>query len=148
MCVLCGALAGACLGFLWFNRHPARVFMGDTGSLPIGAGLAVAALVARLEVVLALVGAVFLVDYDQVERGNLGRSPDLVSLDLHADYPLQIGRAQLRFFLDVFNAFQSREPAAFVDTVELSAGVTNPDFLKPVFYQAPRSWRIGARWDF
>jgi hypothetical protein len=96
----------------------------------------------------ALSGAVFLVDYDQVERGNLGRSPDMVSLDLHADYPLQIGRTQLRFFLDVFNAFQSREPAAFVDTVELSAGVTNPDFLKPVLYQAPRSWRIGARWDF
>lgn len=61
--VFCGALSGACLGFLWFNRHPARVFMGDTGSLAIGGGLAVAALAARQEMLLAVVGLVFLVEF-------------------------------------------------------------------------------------
>ncbi len=61
--VVCGALAGACLGFLWFNRHPARVFMGDTGSLAVGGTLAAAALLARQELVLALVGLVFLLEF-------------------------------------------------------------------------------------
>ena len=62
MAVYCGAVTGACLGFLWFNRHPARVIMGDTGALALGGGLALAAVVARLEVVLALVGVVFLAE--------------------------------------------------------------------------------------
>lgn len=62
MAVFCGALSGACLGFLWHNRHPARVFMGDTGALAIGGGLAVAAMAARLELLLAAAGAVFLVE--------------------------------------------------------------------------------------
>ncbi|MHC5033732.1 MAG: phospho-N-acetylmuramoyl-pentapeptide-transferase [Planctomycetota bacterium] len=61
--VFCGALAGACLGFLWYNRHPARVFMGDTGALAVGGGLAAAALAARQELLLALVGMVFLVEF-------------------------------------------------------------------------------------
>ena len=61
--VVCGALAGACLGFLWFNRHPARVFMGDTGSMAIGGALAAAALLARREPVLVLVGLVFLLEF-------------------------------------------------------------------------------------
>ncbi len=61
--VVCGALAGACLGFLWFNRHPARVFMGDTGSMAIGGTLAAAALLARREPVLVLVGLVFLLEF-------------------------------------------------------------------------------------
>jgi phospho-N-acetylmuramoyl-pentapeptide-transferase len=63
LAVLCGALCGACLGFLWFNRHPARVFMGNTGSMAIGGGLAVAAIVARQEAVLALTGVVFLAEF-------------------------------------------------------------------------------------
>ncbi len=96
----------------------------------------------------AVSGGVFLVDYDPVERGNLGRTPGLVSLDLHADYPWRIGDTQVRFFLDVFNVFGSQEPVAFIDNLEMSAGVASPDFLKAVSYQAPRSWRLGARWDF
>jgi len=56
------ALAGSTLGFLWFNRHPAQVFMGDAGSLPIGGLLAVTALACRLELILALVGLVFVVE--------------------------------------------------------------------------------------
>jgi phospho-N-acetylmuramoyl-pentapeptide-transferase len=63
MAVLCGAIAGACLGFLCFNRHPAQVFMGDTGSLAIGGGLAVAALASGQEAVLLVAGLVFLAEF-------------------------------------------------------------------------------------
>ncbi|MFZ5828531.1 MAG: phospho-N-acetylmuramoyl-pentapeptide-transferase [Planctomycetota bacterium] len=57
--VLAAAMIGAVLGFLWFNCHPAQVFMGDTGSLPLGGLLALLALVARQEVLLLLLGGVF-----------------------------------------------------------------------------------------
>lgn len=59
MAVVGGALVGACLGFLWFNAHPAQVFMGDSGSLPIGGLLAWMALIAKQELVLPLLGFVF-----------------------------------------------------------------------------------------
>lgn len=61
--VFFGALAGASMGFLYFNRHPARVFMGDTGALAVGGGMACAALAARIEVLLFIVGGVFLVEF-------------------------------------------------------------------------------------
>ncbi len=60
--VFCAALSGACLGFLWYNRYPACVFMGDTGALAIGGGLATAALAAQVAPVLALAGLVFIVE--------------------------------------------------------------------------------------
>jgi phospho-N-acetylmuramoyl-pentapeptide-transferase len=56
------ALAGACLGFLWFNAHPAKMFMGDTGSLALGGCIATIAIACRQEVVLALVGGVFVME--------------------------------------------------------------------------------------
>jgi phospho-N-acetylmuramoyl-pentapeptide-transferase len=59
MAVVGGALCGACLGFLWFNAYPAKVFMGDSGSLPLGGLLAWMALVAKQELVLPLLGFVF-----------------------------------------------------------------------------------------
>jgi phospho-N-acetylmuramoyl-pentapeptide-transferase len=59
MAVVGGALVGACLGFLWFNAFPAQVFMGDSGSLPIGGLLAWMALVAKQELVLPLLGFIF-----------------------------------------------------------------------------------------
>lgn len=62
MSIVMGALVGAVLGFLWFNCYPAQVFMGDTGSLPIGALLGLAALVTRQEVLLVIVGGVFVVE--------------------------------------------------------------------------------------
>lgn len=62
MAVMGGALVGSCLGFLWYNAFPAKVFMGDSGSLPIGALLAWMALVAKQELVLPLIGAVFFVN--------------------------------------------------------------------------------------
>ena len=62
LAVFCGALAAAGLGFLWFNAYPAQMFMGDVGSLPLGAALAMIALVTKHEIVLVLVGAVFVVE--------------------------------------------------------------------------------------
>jgi len=60
--ILIGSLVGALLGFLWFNCYPAQVFMGDTGSLPIGAILALAALVTRQEVLLVIIGGIFVIE--------------------------------------------------------------------------------------
>ncbi|MBL7017197.1 MAG: phospho-N-acetylmuramoyl-pentapeptide-transferase [Kiritimatiellales bacterium] len=60
--VFCGALLGAGLGFLWFNCHPAKVFMGDTGSLAIGGAVAAVAILIKQELVLILVGGVFVVE--------------------------------------------------------------------------------------
>tara|TARA_B100000029_G_scaffold477216_1_gene522083 strand:+ start:213 stop:1316 length:1104 start_codon:yes stop_codon:yes gene_type:complete len=62
LAIVMGSLVGAMLGFLWFNCHPAQVFMGDTGSLPIGALLGVAALATRQELLLVIVGGVFVVE--------------------------------------------------------------------------------------
>jgi phospho-N-acetylmuramoyl-pentapeptide-transferase len=59
MTVVGGALCGACMGFLWYNAFPARVFMGDSGALPIGGLLAWMALIAKQELVLPLLGFVF-----------------------------------------------------------------------------------------
>jgi hypothetical protein len=94
------------------------------------------------------IGTVFLKSYTPVKRGNLGRTPGFANLDLHADYPLDIGKTRLSLMLDVFNIFGMQEVTAFDDFVELGAGVTDPDFLKPVAFQSPRSWRLAARWDF
>jgi phospho-N-acetylmuramoyl-pentapeptide-transferase len=56
------ALAGSALGFLWFNAHPARMFMGDTGSLALGGCIASMAIACRQEIVLVLVGGVFVME--------------------------------------------------------------------------------------
>ena len=60
--IVMGGLVGATLGFLWFNCYPAQVFMGDTGSLPIGALLGLAALVTRQELLLVIIGGVFVIE--------------------------------------------------------------------------------------
>jgi phospho-N-acetylmuramoyl-pentapeptide-transferase len=62
MTVFCLAMVGACLGFLWFNAHPAQVFMGDTGSLPLGGLLGLAAILCKHEMLLPIVGGVFLLE--------------------------------------------------------------------------------------
>ena len=64
--VLCSALVGAGLGFLWFNAHPAQVFMGDTGSLAIGGFIAVIAICCKQELLLTLVGGVFVMEAGSV----------------------------------------------------------------------------------
>jgi phospho-N-acetylmuramoyl-pentapeptide-transferase len=60
--IFCAALLFAGLGFLWFNAYPARMFMGDVGSLPLGAALALVALVTKQEIVLGIAGGVFVVE--------------------------------------------------------------------------------------
>jgi phospho-N-acetylmuramoyl-pentapeptide-transferase len=62
MLVFCAALAGAGLGFLWFNTYPAQVFMGDTGALALGAALGLVAVVVRQELVLFIMGGVFVIE--------------------------------------------------------------------------------------
>jgi phospho-N-acetylmuramoyl-pentapeptide-transferase len=60
--VFCLAMVGSLIGFLWYNAHPARVFMGDTGALALGGGLGVVAILLKSEFVLAFVGAVFVAE--------------------------------------------------------------------------------------
>lgn len=60
--IVLGATVGAVLGFLWFNCHPAEVFMGDTGSLPLGGLIGLAALVTRQEALLFVIGGVFVIE--------------------------------------------------------------------------------------
>jgi phospho-N-acetylmuramoyl-pentapeptide-transferase len=60
--VFCAAIMGACIGFLWFNTHPAQVFMGDTGSLALGGALGVVAILLKSEFVLLIVGGVFVAE--------------------------------------------------------------------------------------
>jgi phospho-N-acetylmuramoyl-pentapeptide-transferase len=62
LAVFCGALAGAGLAFLWFNAYPAEVFMGDVGALAIGAALGTIAVIVRQEIVLFIMGGVFVVE--------------------------------------------------------------------------------------
>ena len=62
MAVFCGALVGAGLGFLWFNTYPAQVFMGDVGALALGASLGVLAVIVRQELVLFIMGGIFVVE--------------------------------------------------------------------------------------
>lgn len=60
--VVCGALVGASVGFLWFNTYPAQVFMGDVGALPLGALLGTVAILAKHEILLVLVGGIFVIE--------------------------------------------------------------------------------------
>ena len=62
MVIFCGTVFGAGLGFLWFNTYPAQVFMGDVGALALGAGLAVVAVIVRQELVLAIMGGLFVME--------------------------------------------------------------------------------------
>ncbi len=62
LCILLGAMAGAGLGFLWFNAYPAEVFMGDVGALALGAALGTVAVIVRQEIVLLIMGGVFVVE--------------------------------------------------------------------------------------
>jgi len=62
LAVFCGSMVGAALGFLWFNAPPAMVFMGDTGSLSIGGALGVIAVITKHEIVLAIIGGLFVLE--------------------------------------------------------------------------------------
>lgn len=60
--VFCGALVGASMGFLWYNTHPAQIFMGDVGSLALGGSLGTIAVITKHEILLAIVGGMFVVE--------------------------------------------------------------------------------------
>ena len=60
--VFCGSICGACLGFLWYNAPPAKIFMGDTGSLSLGGSLGAVAIVSKHEIVLAIIGGLFVLE--------------------------------------------------------------------------------------
>ena len=60
--IICGAMVGAIIGFLWYNAHPAQVFMGDTGSLAIGGVLAAAAVITKTEMLLPVIGGLFVLE--------------------------------------------------------------------------------------
>ena len=62
MTILCASLAGAGLAFLWFNAYPAEVFMGDVGALALGAALGTIAVIVRQEIVLAIMGGIFVME--------------------------------------------------------------------------------------
>jgi phospho-N-acetylmuramoyl-pentapeptide-transferase len=62
LAVMCGALVGSCLGFLWYNAHPAEVFMGDTGSLAMGGFIGYVTIVIRQELMLFIVGGIFVIE--------------------------------------------------------------------------------------
>ncbi|MDT8397173.1 MAG: phospho-N-acetylmuramoyl-pentapeptide-transferase [Pseudomonadales bacterium] len=62
LAIFCGAIAGAGLGFLWFNTYPAQVFMGDVGALSLGAALGIVAVIVRHEIVLVIMGGVFVME--------------------------------------------------------------------------------------
>lgn len=62
LAVICGAVIGACTGFLWYNSHPASIFMGDVGSLPLGALLGYVAVVTKNEILLVLIGGIFVLE--------------------------------------------------------------------------------------
>jgi phospho-N-acetylmuramoyl-pentapeptide-transferase len=60
--IICGAMVGAIIGFLWYNAHPADIFMGDTGALAIGGGLAAAAVITKTELLLPVIGGLFVLE--------------------------------------------------------------------------------------
>lgn len=62
LAIFCASIAAACLGFLWYNTYPAQVFMGDVGSLSLGAALAVVAVITKNEILLAICGGIFVIE--------------------------------------------------------------------------------------
>jgi phospho-N-acetylmuramoyl-pentapeptide-transferase len=94
--VICGAIAGAGLGFLWFNAYPADVFMGDVGALALGAALGTIAIIVRQEIVLFIMGGVFVVEtlsvIVQVASFKLTGRRVFRMAPLHHHYELKGGR--------------------------------------------------------
>jgi phospho-N-acetylmuramoyl-pentapeptide-transferase len=60
--IFCGAIVGSCLGFLWYNAPPAKIFMGDTGSLSLGGSLGVVSIISKHEIVLGIIGGLFVLE--------------------------------------------------------------------------------------
>lgn len=109
-----GAMAGGCLGFLYYNRYPARVFMGDTGSLALGGGLAAAAVLTRSELFLLLIGGVFVIE-------TLSVIAQVVSFQLFGRRVLRM--APLHHHFELLGWPETRVVAAFWAVALISATV-------------------------
>lgn len=106
LAILCLALVGACVGFLWFNAHPAEIMMGDTGSLSLGGVLGVIALMIKKEVLLVVVGGVFVIEacsvIIQVVSYKLRRKRVFLMAPLHHHFELKgwaESKVVLRFWI-------------------------------------------------
>ena len=60
--IFCGSIVGSCLGFLWYNAPPAKIFMGDTGSLSLGGSLGAISIISKHEIVLGIIGGLFVLE--------------------------------------------------------------------------------------
>ena len=60
--IFCGSMVGSCLGFLWYNAPPAKIFMGDTGSLSLGGSLGAVSIISKHEIVLGIIGGLFVLE--------------------------------------------------------------------------------------
>jgi len=93
LAILCGSVFGASLGFLWFNTYPASVFMGDVGSLPLGALLGAVAVISKHELLLVIVGGIFVVEtvsvIFQVLSYKINRKRVFLMAPLHHHYELK-----------------------------------------------------------
>jgi len=91
--IIAAALAGGLLGFLWYNSYPAEIFMGDTGSLAIGAFLGYTAILSKNEVLLILIGIIFVIEtVDHVPCGEVVKR-SFWHWDQAARHPLDLGFA-------------------------------------------------------
>jgi phospho-N-acetylmuramoyl-pentapeptide-transferase len=91
--IFCGALLGAATGFLWFNTYPAQVFMGDVGSLALGGALGTVAIITKHEILLAIVGGMFVAEalsvILQVTSYKLRKKRIFAMAPLHHHYELK-----------------------------------------------------------
>jgi len=115
--VFCGALLGAGLGFLWYNCHPAKIFMGDTGSLAIGGAIAMLAILTKQELLLIIVGGVFVIEaasvviqssYFKYSKKRFGKGRRIFKCaPLHHHFE----------FLEKERALEEKRPPELVETV-------------------------------
>lgn len=95
------------------------------------------------------VSYLFLYDYKKIKRGYLGRTPDIMTLDLNFSYPFKFSdNSQLNVMLSIFNVFNNQQARSYDDFVESIAGISNPDYLTPSDYGAPRTMRLAVNWTF
>lgn len=123
----CGLAGGYC-----FTDGTADQFFADTGAYSAGSW-----------------AFPHLFTYNHAARGFLGRTSTTTGLDLSVAWSRNFSRwATFGVGATVFNVFNSQETTAFDDDVELQAGVTDPDYLKPTGFQEPRTVRVFAKWSF
>ena len=96
--IFCGSVVGACLGFLWYNAPPAKIFMGDTGSLSLGGSLAAIAIIVKHEIVLAIIGGLFVLEtvsvIIQVVSFKLTGKRIFKMAPIHHHFEKKVGRSQ------------------------------------------------------